>query len=202
MFDTTAEFHINARSATNEKSQLTLSWPTDAQWMERARLRKFMIKKSGRGSSETRLEPNLEGDLKLYESIKRNGAPPLTGAEASRVLDAISYCEIRDVQLPQDDASVTMAVPGGEVKHTLKAPNAEQVRSFRRAAYRLRDLPYNNQEMRIFIEPGAALWDECQGKSADYEGPVPAIHKDAAIRAVIDALDRELVAGPEDTDAF
>jgi hypothetical protein len=202
MFDATAEFHINARSAAGERSQLVLAWPTDAQWIERARLRKYVIKRLGRGSSETSAEPNLEGDLKLYEAIKRNGAPPLSSAEASRVLDAMAFCEIRDVELPQDEAIVTLAVPGGEVKHTLKAPSAEQVRSLRRAAYRIRDLPYNNQEMRIFIDPGAQLWDDCQGRSSDYAGPVPALHKDAAIRAVIDALDRELISGPEETDAF
>ncbi|HEY1965354.1 MAG TPA: hypothetical protein VGG59_10510, partial [Acidobacteriaceae bacterium] len=56
---------------------------------------------------------------------------------------------------------------------------------------RLISLPYNRQEIRTNLDAAASLWDKCGGKGEAYEGPVPAVHKDAAIRAVISAIEQE-----------
>lgn len=199
MFDTNAEIHMTARTATG-KTQLAIRWPADDEWGERARMRKILIKRSGRGASETSIEPNTDADLKLYDAIKLNGAPQLTGAEASRVLDAIALCDVRNVTLYAEDATVELGVPGGEVEHRLKLPSAEQVLALRKKASKVRDLPYNTQELRILLEPGAKLYDACQGDSEDYPSGVPSLHKDTAVRAVIDALDRELAQGVDERD--
>ena len=45
---------------------------------------------------------------------------------------------------------------------------------------------------------GAQLYDECGGKSGDYTGGVPALHKDAVARGVIDVINRQL--GPKQRD--
>jgi hypothetical protein len=199
MFDKNAEIHVTARTASG-KTSLLLRWPADEEWGERARLRKILIKRSGRGITETVIEPNTDADLKLYDAIKQNGAPPLSPAEASRVLDVLALCDVRDVKLFADDATVELGILGGEVEHRLKLPTAEQVLALRKKASKVRDLPYNTQELRILMEPGAKLWDTCEGQSDGYPGGVPALHKDIALRAVIDALDRELAQGVDEAD--
>jgi len=201
MFDTQSEIHITARIASG-KTELAMRFPSDNEWSERARLRKIVIKRGGRGMSESRSEPNSDYDLKIYEAAKLNGAPALTPAEATRILDLLGTCEILGVELGSDDATVTLRVLGGEVHHTLNQPTAEQVLDFRKKAAKSREMPYNMAEVRILLEPGAKLWDACHGASEDYPNGVPALHKDAAARAVIDALDRELQSEVDETDSF
>ena len=94
---------------------------------------------------------------------------------------------------------MSLNVLTGGVKHTLAIPNVDQVLAFKRAAYRSIELPYGTREWRQRPELGAKLWDECHGISGDYAGAVPAIHKDAATRAVVEYLDR--MTGPQRDDA-
>jgi len=195
MFDTTAEIMITARTGAG-KQELLVRWPTDEEWSERARRRKILITRLGRGISETSIDSG-DSDLRVFEKIKQNGAPPLTPGEATRVFEVLAQCDVTDCRLEGDEALVELQVMGGMVSHRLRLPSADQVLALRRTV-RVLDLPYNKQELRIPLEPGAKLWDACGGQSADYTGPIPAIHKDTAIRAVIDYLDREVSATNEE----
>jgi hypothetical protein len=199
MFDSTAEIGIAWRFGT-EKSNIVIRWPTDAEWAERFRRRKILIKRLGRGVNESSIESG-EADLKLYDQIKLNGAPPLTVQEASFLIDRLTTCEVLGVEVEGEEATVTMNVLAGRVCHRMKLPTVDQVMTLRRQAVRMFDLPYNVQEIRIILEPGARLWDACSGQGWDYTGGIPALHKDTAIRAVIDFMDRE-IAGSNDEANF
>jgi hypothetical protein len=190
VFDSQATIEIQARTAGGLQ-KLEVRWPNDEEWGARAKGRKIVIKRLGRGMSETSIEPG-ESDLKLYEKIMLNGSPQLTKGEATRVVDVLAVCDVTDVIIEGDEAAVELNVLGGTVKHTVKIPTAEQVISFRRSAFRLLDLPFNKQQMVLNPDAGAKLWDACAGKSGDYSGPVPVLHKDQAIRGVIEYLDREV----------
>jgi hypothetical protein len=197
MFDTTVEIAIRARTSAG-KQEILVRWPSDQEWYERARRRKIVISRLGRGISETSIDPG-DSDLLLFEKIKQNGAPALTAGEAGRVLDVIAQCDITDCRLEGDEAVVSLQIMGGQpVTHRLQLPSADQVLALRRTV-RVLDLPYNKQELRIPLEPGARLWDACHGSSQDYQGAVPALHKDTAVRAVIDYLDREASATNEES---
>ena len=191
MFDSTAIIEISARGSAGIQA-ITIRWPSDEEWATRVRGRKIIVRRLGRGQSETSSESG-EVDLALYNKITTNGAPPLSAAEATRIIDAIATCEATDVIVDGTQATVELHVVSGPVKHQLTIPTAEQVLSFRRSAVRLIDLPFNKQEVRVNPDAGAKLWEACQGKSDDYTGGViPSLHKDAAVRAVIEFLDREL----------
>jgi hypothetical protein len=97
---------------------------------------------------------------------------------------------VLDVQLHAEDADVQLTTFQGEVKHTVRIPNMEEVRLLQRST-RLISLPYNQQEIRTNLQSSAALWDKCGGQGEGYTGGVPAIHKDVAIRAVISAVEQE-----------
>lgn len=195
MFDSTAEIVVPARTGQG-KQEIVMRWPTDEEWCERARRRKILISRLGRGVSETTIEPG-DSDLRIFDKVKLNGAPPLTQGEATRVIETLAQCEATDCRLEGDEAVVELQVMGGSVKHRLRQPSADQVLALRRSV-RVFDLPYNKQELRIPLDVGARLWDECGGRSEDYSGPVPALHKDRAVREVIDCIDREMSAANDE----
>jgi hypothetical protein len=196
MFDTTAEFVIPARSG-NARVEASVRWPNDEEWSERHKARKILIRRLGRGTSESEID-STAADLALYEKVRVNGAPPLTAAEASWVVDIMARANVTGVVLEGDEAEVTLQVMGGTVTHRLQQPSADQVLKMRRKASRLFDAPYNQQQLRTYLEPTAQLWDECKGRSADYNGLIPALHKDAAVRAVIEQIEADLTAGDDE----
>jgi hypothetical protein len=204
MFDTSKEIHMPYRTPGG-KIDLGVRFPDDQQWIERGRLTRIISKRAGRGSTENEVLTNSEADLKLYHEIKVGDGPEITPQDATRILDAIGFCEVRDSSLGADDAEVVLSVMGGtEVTHNIRIPSAAQLLQFRKRVQRSgRELPNGKNEFRIMIEPGAALWDQCRGSSKDYANGIPAIHKNLAMRTVIDELDRELQAGVgDDSDAF
>jgi hypothetical protein len=169
-----------------------LRWPSDEEWSKRNGKRKILIRQLGRGMSETIPPDPSEADIDLYKTIAVNGAPPLTAPEAARILEAISLAEVVDVTLNGLDAMVELRVVSGTVHHHLKVPTTDQIFAWRRAAVHSLDLPYNVRQLKVTTEPGARLWDACSGSSEDYEGPVPAIHKDHAIRGLVEHMERAL----------
>ena len=197
MFDTTAEIELAMRLESGAKSVL-VRWPSDEEWAERSKKRKIIIQRLGRGVTETKPPEPGDADLALYGKIALNGTPALTKGEAFQVAETLSTCTITNVEIDGDYATVEMIVLTGPVRHTLKIPSADQVVAFRRSGFRLLDQPFNRQEITLFLDPGGKLWDTCGGKSEDYQGPVPVIQKDAAVRAVIDCIERNL--GPQHGD--
>lgn len=190
MFDTSTTITIGLRTSSG-KTDVTVRWPTDEEWAMHRRRRKIFQKQLGRGSSETEIDTS-DADAKLYEAIKLNGAPPLSVAEAGRVVDTISTCDVFDVELHAEDAEVKLQTLMGEVVHTVKIPTMDQVRALQRST-RLIGMPYNRQEIRTNIDSSAGLWDKCGGTAEGYAQAVPNLHKDVAIRAVISAIEQESI---------
>jgi hypothetical protein len=122
----------------------------------------------------------------------------MTPAEAVRLIEALGLADVTDVRMTGGDAEVDMNVAGAAVKHSLRMPSADQVVSWRRSAFRVLDLPYNQRELRVNSDAGAKLYDQLGGKSADYANGIPAPHKDAAVRAVIEYVDRTM--GPRNDE--
>jgi hypothetical protein len=200
MFDIKAEIEFPAQVASTGFAPVpvVVRFPTDEEWALRARARKILIRRLGRGVSETIAPEPSEADVRLYQAIALNGAPAMTPAEAVRVLEAIGVTDVTDVRMTGADAEVDMTVAGSTVMHALRMPSADQVVTFRRQAFRMLDLPYNQQELRVNADAGAKLYDQLGGKSDDYVNGIPAVHKDAAVRAVIEYIDRNL--GPRNGD--
>jgi len=196
MFDTTATITIGLRTAQG-KADITVRWPTDEEWSAQRKRRKIFQRQLGRGVSEAEID-TAEGDAKLYDAIKLNGAPPLDSAEATRIIDAIQRAEVMGVELRAADAEVEMDTMAGAVKHILTIPTMAQVRALQKTSH-LINLQYNRQQIIASLESAAALWDKCGGKVEGYAGAVPNIHKDAAIRAVIVAIEQE--ATPKNDEA-
>jgi hypothetical protein len=185
------------RTASAGPASVVVRWPTDEEWTANRRQRKVMMQSLGRGVNEQIPVDSGAADLKLYELIKLNGAPPLTGGEATRVVDAIAACDILGVDLGAADADVQLQIITGGARHFLKVPTIDQVTAMQKTT-RMLNLQYGRFELRANIEASARLWDACLLKVEGYAGSVPIIHKDAAIRAVIQAIEQEVMPKHEE----
>jgi hypothetical protein len=202
MFNTTKSVNLTARDDKGNRTKIDVRWPNDQEWEERTFSKKAIVTRLGRGKVTTEFVNNLAVDQKLYNAIKLNGAVALEPAEASRIVEALAMCEIRGAELDAQTATVTLGVPGQEVTHTFeRILTAAEALTLRKSGKQV-ELPFNRAEGRVGVMAGAKLWDACGGSSDDYEGDVPALHKDAAIRAVMQAVDSELASGFDETDSF
>jgi molybdopterin-binding protein len=194
MFDTHADYGFAGFRTEHGIVTVKLRWPTDEQWEAHNKRRKVFQRQLGRGATEIEVD-TADADHALYEEVKLDDSPPLTPAEATNAIDLLRKCTITDVRLGDTEAEVDMVIPTGEVTHTVRIPTAEEVRKLTKTT-RVIQLQYGRQEIRASLEAAAQLWDRCggRGNEGSYKNGTPSIHKDAAIRAVIAAIDQELTS--------
>ena len=197
MFDANSPIEISMRTTTG-KVPVTVRWPSDEEWALHRKRRKIFMRQLGRGASETEIDSG-DADLKLYETIKQDGAPPLTTGEASKIVDAIGVTDVLNVNLGAAEAEVSLHILTGDVTHWVNIPTMDQVRELQRTTH-LINLQYNRQEIRTSLETAARLWDKCGGRAEGYQNGVPNIHKDAAIRAVINAVEQEVTSNYDESN--
>lgn len=188
MFNTASQIVTSIRRSDGEKP-ITMRWPTDEEWIQRQRGWFLYVTRLGRGVSENTVDSE-KADAALYNSIRLADSPDLSPLEASKLIQTLTECSIMNVTLGADDALVEMRVLNNEpVTHRLTLPTTADVMQFRRSSMRSLDLPHGRQQMRLNLQPGLEMYNRCHVESTGYANGVPVIHKDAAIRAVIDACE-------------
>lgn len=189
-FDTHANVAAPIRRPEGQR-MVEVRWPTDEEWVERSKGWAINISRLGRGVSQTQVD-STQADWKLYHKIREPESPDLTVDEAGLIVEALTRCEINNVALELDQATVEMTVTGSaKVTHTLRIPTTEEVTRFKRAAVRVIDLPHGKQQLRTNLLAGVELWAKCAQGNDGYSNGIPLIHKDAAVRAVIDACEMQ-----------
>lgn len=198
MFDSSAQFATSIRRADGLK-KIVVRWPTDEEWAERQRGIQIHITRQGRGISETSAD-STKADAAMYAKIRTPDSPELAAEEAQKIIDVLATCMITDVALDGDVATVEMTILNDEkVSHQLRMPTTAQVAQFKRASVRVLDLPHGRQRLRMDMQPGLDLYDRCSVETTGYVNGAPAIHREAAVRAVIDACDAQ-VESPDGMD--
>jgi hypothetical protein len=195
VFDSNVEVATSIRRESGEQ-EVAVRFPSDDEWVARSRKWQIVQQRLGRGMTETQID-TAGADAALYNVIRLNGSPDLSAAEASQILKLLSRCEITDVDLGSGSAVVSMTVMNGEeVTIDLKIPTTAEVGEFQRSSARVYDLPHGRQHIRLNLQATEAMWKRCFISAAGYrEGTgVPLIHRDAAVRAVIDACERRAEA--------
>lgn len=196
MFNTETTINVSVRH-DGRKTQVSVRWPTDDEWITYRRKKPLNVRFLGRGQTEQAPEA-IEPDHQLYQTIQQNGAPALTPAEAKAVIDGISRCDVLNVDLGTDDATVEMDTIHGQVKHILKVPTMDQIREFQLTSHVTSQPSNRSMQIRNSVESAGRLWDKCAPKTEGYESAVPLLHKDIAIRNLIQAVEQEMVQGSEE----
>src|SRR5215472_5157292 len=206
LFDVNKEFKdIPARTPDSKPIRVTMGFPSDEQWNERKRKTRMRHHSLGRGMSRIEILANPKTDLAIYEAVRRNGSEAIEGEEATELLNKLQKADASGEQVTWEGsgAVVLLDVVGMTVKHTFTSiPSAKQVRKANEETT-LRQLPHGVVETYSSYEPGIKLWKACGGASDSYaDGIIPGIHKDAAIRAVIQKHNDEVEAAFKESDDF
>ncbi len=192
VFDSSREITINLRSAAGTKT-VVVRYPTDAEWIERQRKRKIIIKQLGRGTSETILPDSEEDDLDLVNKLRpasaENDGAEIDGFEAARILEQLSQADVDDVVPEAGGFRITLRILGGVTAHVLQMPSSKDVIQYKRAFTRRLDLPYNKQQLTINLAAAADFYKRLRQSTEGYAGEVPIIHQAVVLRAAMDALE-------------
>jgi hypothetical protein len=188
LFDSSSHTEATIRRADGEK-RILLRPPTDEEWIARQRRVIIHVIRRGRGITENDID-SMTADAALYNAIKSEDSPDLAPEEAAAVITQMMRCEVNDVKLELDQAWVTMTTAGGShVAHCLKLPTTLDVTKWRRGMARFIDMPHGRQQVRTNIQPTLELYEKCYIAADGYVNGVPALHKDTAMQAVVNACE-------------
>lgn len=195
-FDTGALFSVPLISGTHQT--ISVRWPSDKQWAEKAAKVRLIERDLGRGKTDTEVVGSEDANLALYEAIRADGAPDLDGYEARAVIDQLDASEVLDITREGDAYTVTLKAHGAETTHTLRTPTQRQMHEFNRA--RMTSTPTKRaREIRFRLEPAGALYDAISAGVEGYAGAVPLPHKFAVVSELLEDIDRTL-AGSADPE--
>ena len=170
---------------------VVVRFPTDEDWARHAALCRTVFKNLGRGKSETEVD-SAKADQALYNAVRVDGSPDLDAVEAGRIVELLGAFEIRDCRQEGDAYVIEATIHAQSVVIRLKAPTTKAVLDYRKRAFQLISLPHGRTQMISRISEAAALFDRCFVSAEGYDGPVPIIHKDRALRAMIDFIETEV----------
>lgn len=191
MFDSSANLKLPGPARLGEMD-ITVRYPTDEEWYVRSRSKKYITHNLGRGRRETVLPEPGDPDTRLYEAISQNGTPSITAAEAASILDTLGQALITDVHTEAGVGIVSMLTVTGRTVHKIQIPTADAILRWRRAAVKVYDLSHGHQELRMNPQAGAELYDSCKGESTDYKVAIPGLHKDQAVKALVEYIDQNV----------
>ena len=190
-FDADTDFVVPVRTDRGDE-QITVRYPSEEQWTAWTRKKSTIVTMLGRGESQWEPERN-EADAQLYNEIRCEGQPDLDNDEAATLIGILSKFEVRGVESEgNNELEIRAGVMGGQVTHRLKIPTAKQVAELNRHRSQIVSMPFNRQRIRTVLPPYVALWDKTKVVVEGYvNGSIPAIHKESAIRAVLEYIGTE-----------
>jgi hypothetical protein len=170
---------------------VVVRFPTDTEWTQHAAGCRTIFKTLGRGKSETEVD-NAKADHALYNAVRIDGAPDLDAVEAGRIIELLGAFEIRDCRQEGDVYAIEATIHAQEVVIRLKAPTTKAVLEYRKRAFQLISLPHGRTQMISRLSEASALFDRCVVSAEGYDGPISILHKDRALRAMIDYIETEV----------
>ncbi len=196
MFDSRNPVQMTIMSGGEKRC--VLRYPTDGEWCDASRKRRFVEQSLGRNKSQSRPVGFEEAAAEVFEKVRldREG-PPFDVAEAAAAIMKLEVVDVVDCEREGDEYRITLRCFAGQQEHEGKLVDV-----FQRVVHRLRiplqaDMlaharaaippPVSWHRQRIFkayLAPSGELWDKIGRAEAGYaEGSaVPITHKDAAVQ--------------------
>lgn len=186
MFDTTREYKFKVPSP-NGIAETVVKFPTDEQWLEYHRSRRVIEKSLGRNQSEVTIVGGEQAAAKLFSSVANGSAGKLDSSQVEIVIDRMASVKVESVEDEGGSYRVMLRFFAGSGAHVLKMPTAKQMKEAE-AATRVIGGKFGSTEIRVNLEAFSALYGEMAISSEGYAGPVPILHKHAAVQAVLSEL--------------
>ena len=191
--------HFTASILSGGTKKVTLRWPTDQQWAQRARETKIKRRVLGGGRTVREKSPDTEADVQLFDAVHVAGGEAFDEFEKSAAIGKLETAEVVEVARKDDLFRITLKVVGGtQVSHRLRIPTQRQMFAYQNSAVRVVD-HRRTQELQMFLEPSETLWNAiAEGVEGYAEGKqsVPITHKDTAVMELLAVLNEQ----EDDTD--
>jgi hypothetical protein len=170
-------------------------WPTDAEWCDRNRKHRIISRQLGRDKSESSGYGLDEANAELLQRI---AVEPIEAdpAEATEIISRLESLRVVESSINGDRVAVRLRAMGEDLNHELKIPTARQKSEYFKASMRLLVVK-GGREYRQQLEPSGSLYDALVLKAEGYSGPVPIVHKDAALSAMFGEMDSLLADDAE-----
>lgn len=175
------------------RMEVAVRWPSDAQWVEKARRVRIVEREIGRGKVDREVVGAEEACAALYAANRADGSPDLDAYEARAVIDYLESVDVLSIVRDGDEFTVTIEAHGAKLTHRLVTPTQRQIHEFNRA--RLKSVPTRRaREIRFDLAPAGVLYDALAKASTGYDGTlvVPLPHKFAVVSELLEEIDREL----------
>lgn len=197
MFNPANQFTVSILSGGTKK--VTLRWPADSQWAQRARETKVKRRVLGGGRTQREKSTDVEADRTIFDAVHVSGGEAFDEFEKSAAIGKLDVGEVVEVARKDDVFRITLKVVNGlTVSHRLKIPTQRQMFAYQNTAVRVVD-QRRTQELQMFLEPSETLWNavvEAVEGYADGKQSVPITHKDAAVMELLAVLAEQ----EDDTD--
>lgn len=190
VFDPKATFPLKA--PTIGKS-CDLRFPTDDEWKERQRKIRFVNIPAGPNASRSETQGEEQASHELFQKIRIDKGEDFDEAEATKMVDALTRCDVLDSALDGGKFYARMRLIGGvEAIHILNIPSERQIRQYRRElADRVSRGRSGRIETTINLAAGERLYDAIVNGPKGYAdgASIPVQHKSRAVGELIAALD-------------
>lgn len=202
MFDSKLELGIKLPSPEGVK-RVSVSFPSDADWIEWRRKKKIKHKDLGRRSTQVQAIDPEPCDLDLIRKSQRTpeGEPPveIDEAEAYLIVRRLLECSV-DAEPEREGGHyvIAMRVLGGHrTVHTLRVPTAKEYFAYDRVARDIRANQYGFTEIRVNYQAAADFYKKLLVEVKGYvDDIVPVTHK----MEVINVLVQEFQGDDEEPD--
>jgi hypothetical protein len=199
MLDVTREIEIQYYSGGLKT--VVVAWPEDADWKRRAKQIRIKQESAGRDKTRSTTIGAEPAALELLAKIRRDGGGDLDAADALEVIDRLEHCELEEgedgspaVDMTGDAIRVQMAAMRDRGRahfrglvHLVKHPSMRQIRDYKLGCTDLTAVR-RGTEMVQPLAAGETLYDQIVQRTEGYAGPVPVIHKDFVVLAILGAI--------------
>jgi len=201
MFDPAQPIEVRLNTAAGIKS-MSVRFPKNDEWIERAKKRRIVTTQLGRGRSVTQVADSDEIDLGFFHQLAVDKSDiEIDGTEATRIIEMLGAATAIDIAESGNMFVITLLVVGGrKTIHNLTIPSTPDIDRFRRAYVRQLELPANKRELRVNLDAAAQLYKNLSEGTEGYVGgsTIPITHQAAALLAAIEKLESLLEVEPEE----
>ena len=203
MFDYNQNSKQVVLTAPFSKINVTVRYPSDAEWIARAKAISLRNKKVGRSESEVVIEGADKANAALLDAIRIDQGEPLQDGESTFLIQHLEEAGV--VSDPEPDGMqyrIELETPQGNTIHILRTPSAREYLDYKPSSI----VEVNGSTVyRTNLKGIGEVYKRLIVATEGYAAAVPIVHQEPVIKALMDLVGRATgikpVSSPEQPGA-